>query len=372
MDIQHIVDGAADITLEEEDLGVRFEDEPTGGIDHTSVQQTWSVVGRLLTDRNFKSEMMKRVLVSAWRPLMGIEVADVHPNLFLFTFFDEADRRRVLEEGPWAYENATLICQSLVGDEHPTQVILNSVDLWVQVFDLPIGYRTEKVLEKVGDFVGVYLRVDDRNFTRPWATFYRVRVRHDVAMPLKQRMKMIPRDGSWAWVNFKYERLHMFCYFCGKLGHTDKFCIEARRSPLKPEQYLYGPALKAGATSPAKALGEKWFHLGQERRKEIGFGGAPFVGRPAVGTDGVVGAVSAVGADGAGGSGAARSVAGNGMRGLADGGSASGVGEEMGVRVDPKRRRGVDGGVVEVVSDMQLDTNPSRLVGPGDQAHLSQ
>ncbi|XP_019167834.1 PREDICTED: uncharacterized protein LOC109163540 [Ipomoea nil] len=274
MDTQDIVDNTADITLEDEDLGVRFEEEPTGGIDHTVQNQTWSIVGRLLTDRPIRTEMMKRVLASVWRPLMGIEVVDVQPNLFLFTFFDEPDRRCVLEEGPWAFENATLLCQPLHGNDNPTQVALNTVDLWVQVFDLRIGYRTEKVLEKVGDFVGVYLRVDDRNFMRPWATFYRVRVTHDVAMPLKRRMKMILRDGTWVWVNFKYERLHMFCFFCGKLGHTDKFCLDARRSTLMPEQYLYGPSLKAGGTRWTKVLGEKWFSLGQERHREIGYGGA--------------------------------------------------------------------------------------------------
>ncbi|XP_019158922.1 PREDICTED: uncharacterized protein LOC109155737 [Ipomoea nil] len=254
MDIQDIVGGTTDISLEEEDLGVRFEDEPTGSIDATVTHQTWSIVGRFLTDRALKIEMMKRVLANAWRPLMGIEVADVEANLFIFTFFFyEADMKRVLEEGLWAFENATLICQALNADEHPTQVVLNTVNLWVQVFDLPIGYRTERV----GDFMGVYLRIDDRNFERPWATFYRVRVRHDVAKPLKRRMKMILRDGTWAWINFKYERLHMFCYFCGKMGHTDKFCLDARRSSLKPEQFLYGPAMKAGGLGPAKVFGDR-------------------------------------------------------------------------------------------------------------------
>ncbi|XP_019166949.1 PREDICTED: uncharacterized protein LOC109162719 [Ipomoea nil] len=62
--------------------------------------------------------------------------------------------RRVIDEGPWAFENATLLCQVLNDGEDPLQVSLNSVDLWVQVSDIPLGYRTVKVLERIGNYVG--------------------------------------------------------------------------------------------------------------------------------------------------------------------------------------------------------------------------
>ncbi|XP_019168036.1 PREDICTED: uncharacterized protein LOC109163787 [Ipomoea nil] len=213
MDVREIIASTAEIRLEDEEQGVRFDDEGYGVAVQLPERRTWTLVGRFLTDRIMKMEMMKRVMASAWRPLMGIEITDVTPNLYLFTFFDEADMRRVLEEGPWAFENATFLCQVLNDVEDPTQVVLNTVDFWLQVYDIPLGYRTVKVLERIGDFVGVFLRYDERNFERPWTSFYWVRITHDVSVPLKRRMKMIMRDGTWVWINFKYERLHMFCFF---------------------------------------------------------------------------------------------------------------------------------------------------------------
>ncbi|XP_019163494.1 PREDICTED: uncharacterized protein LOC109159838 [Ipomoea nil] len=276
MDVQAIVASTVDIRLEDEEQGVRFEEEVFGGTVQIAERRTWSLVGRFLTDRNLKVDVMKRVMASAWRPLMGIEIADVLPNLYLFTFFDEADMRRVVDEGPWAFENATFLCHELKAGEDPTQVVLNTVEFWLQVYDIPPGFRTVKVLERIGDFAGVFLRYDERNFQRHCTAFYRVRITHDVSTPLKRRMKMILRDGTWTWINFRYERLHMFCFFCGIMGHTDKFCLAARRSLLTPEQFPFGPSLRAGGNSPAKVLGEKWFKLGQERMREIGFGDGGF------------------------------------------------------------------------------------------------
>lgn len=41
----------------------------------------------------------------------------------------------------------------------------------------------------------------------------------------KKRCKRIKKsDGSSFVVNFKYEKLHTFCFICGRLGHTESFC----------------------------------------------------------------------------------------------------------------------------------------------------
>nr|GMD80989.1 uncharacterized protein LOC109184755 [Ipomoea batatas] len=37
-------------------------------------------------------------------------------------------------------------------------------------------------------------------------------------------MKLKKDNGSWAIIDFRYERFPTFCFLCGILGHGDNFC----------------------------------------------------------------------------------------------------------------------------------------------------
>lgn len=37
-------------------------------------------------------------------------------------------------------------------------------------------------------------------------------------------MKIKLEGAEWGWIEFKYERLPTFCFMCGKVGHSEKFC----------------------------------------------------------------------------------------------------------------------------------------------------
>lgn len=55
----------------------------------------------------------------------------------------------------------------------------------------------------------------------------RVRACLDIRRPLKRKKRLIFSPSNIRYVFFKYERLPLFCFFCGKLGHSDSF-YEAR------------------------------------------------------------------------------------------------------------------------------------------------
>ncbi|XP_031106522.1 uncharacterized protein LOC116011141 [Ipomoea triloba] len=247
----------ADMVLEDEAVGF----EPVGdtvGVIQTEGVQSWTVVRRFLTEKLIKIEYMRQVMALVWQPVRGVQVSELQPNLFLFVFFHESDMHHVLQEGPWSFENHTLICRQVQDGVLPGDVVLDAVDMWVQVHDLPLGYTSDEVLEQVGNFLGSFVRCDDRFAGTPWRSFYRVRVAIPVARPIKRRMRLVKRDKQCCWVTFKYERLHTFCFFCGFLGHSHKFCLRARESGLPLDQYPYGADLRAGGGRGTRAVGDPW------------------------------------------------------------------------------------------------------------------
>lgn len=88
----------------------------------------------------------------------------------------------------------------------------------MQLHSFPVGCKTEKVFKDIGNSIGTYIHSDRRNFYLLWSKYMHIRVTINV---LKRKVQVkVPKAGQ-EWVLFKYEKLSTFCYFCGKIGHSN-------------------------------------------------------------------------------------------------------------------------------------------------------
>lgn len=255
-EIQELEDGCNNISLEtEEERGVDLPDE--NDEQSANINLRFAMVGKFLTDKHIKFEYMQQVLASVWRPVMGMRVKEIRANLFIFQFSHENDVARVLDNGPWGFENYTLVCKRLGPDDIPEKIPLFILDIWVQIFDLPCGYMSEKIAGLIGNHVRSYIFSDPNNLLGGWRSFLHIRVSIDVRFPLKRKMKMKKKDGSYFWVYVKYERLHTFCYFCGILGHAVQFCRKIYEIKTPPEELPYGAWHRAKPRALTNMVGSR-------------------------------------------------------------------------------------------------------------------
>lgn len=106
--------------------------------------------------------------------------SEVEPNLYLFQFYHELDIKRVMEGSPWSFNRKPLIISRMKEGEVRRSISLNNLDLWVQVYDLRVGFMSERVLKEVGNYIGIFVESCSRNFSSTWKEFLRVRVSIDV------------------------------------------------------------------------------------------------------------------------------------------------------------------------------------------------
>lgn len=134
-----------------------------------------------------------------------MEIHDLGNQRYSFVFFHAMDLQKVVEGGPWSFEQSPLVCHCLEGIEIANTVLLNRMAIWVQVYDLPSGILTERVLQSIGNHIGMFVKVDSANTNGGWKQYVRIRVALDIEQPLKRRMKLKRDNGVWNWINFKYE-----------------------------------------------------------------------------------------------------------------------------------------------------------------------
>lgn len=123
------------LTLAEEEEGEMVVE----GNKETHDGETYVLVGRFLTDKNINFQAMLSVLASLWRPKEGVEIHDLGGYRYSFVFFHILDLQKVLDGGPWTFEQSLLVYHRLQPNEDPHLVPLNSMDIWLQIYDVPKG-----------------------------------------------------------------------------------------------------------------------------------------------------------------------------------------------------------------------------------------
>ncbi|XP_074374460.1 uncharacterized protein LOC141714863 [Apium graveolens] len=152
------------------------------------------LVGKFLTEKNINFNAMQNVMAAFWRLKEGMEVHDMGDSRYSFVQYHKIDMQRIVEGGPWSFEQAMFILHELAPTEDPSMVKLQNADIWVQIYDIPRGFLSENILRSVGDLVGRYIRLDPKNFDGTWKSFVRIRVAVNVEKPLKRRLR-IKREG---------------------------------------------------------------------------------------------------------------------------------------------------------------------------------
>lgn len=164
----------------------------------------------------------------------------------------------MINGGPWSFDNAMLLIDEIPFGEDPLKVPLWFLNFWIQVYDLPNGFMSEAVGQQLGNFFGVFLEYDARNNSSIWREFMRIKIKVDVRKPLKRKKKIRRKNGSEFTVTCKYERLGDFCFVCGVVTHTERFCRTLFNNRDEGGNREWGSWLRAPVRRNNGQNGSKW------------------------------------------------------------------------------------------------------------------
>ncbi|MBA0577211.1 hypothetical protein Golob_028086 [Gossypium lobatum] len=212
-------DALENLNLHDEEEEAFQEDEGVVG----RVNQL-SLVGRCLTNSVFHFLSLRNTLADLWHPIGGICITEIREKRYLFQFFHEVDIDRVVAGIPWFFNNHLLILQKVPAGGNPAVMELNYMEFWIQVHDLPPGLMSASMANQFGDFCSKFIEYDTSILTLGIHHYMRIRVCLNVATPLKRKKKVLVGKSMVVYARFKYEKLSLFCFICGKLGHGESYC----------------------------------------------------------------------------------------------------------------------------------------------------
>lgn len=190
-------------SLEQLCVNITIEDEEEGGIVVTNNEiveqkQTYVLVGKFLTEKNINFNAMQNVMASLWRPKEGMEVYDMGGFRYSFVFYHKLDLEKIIEGGPWSFEQAMLLLHEVKNVEDPATIALQEFQIWVQIHNIPRGCISENIVRSVGSSLGRFIKTDPTTFDGVWKQYVRVRVAMNVDKPLKRIIKIKREGNNWS------------------------------------------------------------------------------------------------------------------------------------------------------------------------------
>ncbi|KAJ8898827.1 hypothetical protein K2173_007252 [Erythroxylum novogranatense] len=194
------------------------------GLDEDStIVDEICLVGEFKTTGSINFIAMRAKLAEIWHPGKGVTIEEIGDQRFMIRFYHEVDVQRVIAEGPYNFNNHLLVLHRVGENEDPLQL---------------------------GNTLGKFIAYDTKAITMGFRSYMRIRVRLDVREPLLRRKKVLTRQRKEVYVQFKYEKLPLFCYLCGRVGHGESFCPIRFAQGTQELELEWGPDLKATPQRP--------------------------------------------------------------------------------------------------------------------------
>jgi hypothetical protein len=186
----------------------------------------WAIVGKVCSPRKLVIGALERAMQKAWGLHRSAQFRDIGENRFVVRFSSEGDWKHVKRGGPWQFDFNVVLIKDYDGSVRPSDMVFDSLDIWVRVLDLPMDMMNRAYGELIGDWVGKYIDTDVDEDGIAWGKDLRIRASIKVNQPLMWGVN--PKESEdeevGKWFDLKYEKVPHFCFDCGCLVHEEDKC----------------------------------------------------------------------------------------------------------------------------------------------------
>jgi hypothetical protein len=142
-------------------------------------------------------------MLYAWGIASLPQVEKLDDYNFKLEFNNDEEKTRVLDGGPWRHKGDALILDHYDGLIKPSEVRIETIALWIRLYDLPLVMMKEAIARQLGGQVGKFLKMDVR-----YLGYMRVRIEFPLSKALVPRLKVKIKGRGIMEIYVKYDNVH--------------------------------------------------------------------------------------------------------------------------------------------------------------------
>ncbi|PON52334.1 hypothetical protein TorRG33x02_308620, partial [Trema orientale] len=149
-------------SLIKRDVALHCSDEPLELIPSlvpTSVAIQTKLVSKLLHTKKLGRNVVRGIYMWSWERENAWTISKVEPNLFIFTFCKEEDKRYVQEQGPWTADGSLLVLKEWSLSTPISAIDFHKTEFWIRVHGFPICYYSKDNATRIGQCEGRVLKL---------------------------------------------------------------------------------------------------------------------------------------------------------------------------------------------------------------------
>ncbi|KAF3664896.1 hypothetical protein FXO38_09877 [Capsicum annuum] len=192
---------------------------PLTADDKDRIYKPWqnSLIIKLIR-RRMTHQLLKQKLTNIWKPTEETNLVDLGSEYFLLKFAKEQNMNHVLHDGPWFVQNGYFSVQRWEPKFVASKAKEAYTALWLRLLKLPSEFYDFEILRKVGDRVGLLLRVDTCTSMTSRERYAKLCVQVPMEQPLLHHVYI----GSHIQ-EIHYEGFNMLGTLCGRVVHQTRF-----------------------------------------------------------------------------------------------------------------------------------------------------
>lgn len=210
-------------------------------VPKTPKRATVRTVGRMISVKPVKSNVVFSVLKAAWGSYGSVVMIELKEGFMAFDFESEVDRDRVMDMSPWAIHRHYLNLKLCYPNQSMDEVDFGKLQLWAQVHGPSAEMLNSVNATNIAARIGKNLLIENEKEMHVRG-YMRMKLEIDVTEPVYPGFWWTNYRGVEKWAQIKYERMSDFCFGCDRLGHTAQNCnLEIVPSEVNGRLPMYGP-----------------------------------------------------------------------------------------------------------------------------------